>query len=203
MNEMMSQPRARHRPTQQPTGASQQQTGTNLANRGASASLSGTNQEGQPNHSNGKTGKQAAAVARETERQKDRKSHQSQALRSPGTTKLPLAADQGTISLLRTVHTKLRGADHDYQGHRVRAMSHVASAIRSLHPSSALNTNVTAGQGNLPQAQSDEILRNALVHLSTAETSLGTGTNGAAHHRNARTSVAEAIHELHTALEIR
>ncbi len=104
---------------------------------------------------------------------------------------------------MRTVHTKLRGADHDYQGHRVRAMTHVAAAIRHLHPTAALNTNVAAGQGNLPQAQSDQILRDALVHLNTAETSLGSGTNAATHHHSARTSVAEAIHELNTALTIR
>src|SRR5262249_50304043 len=98
---------------------------------------------------------------------------------------------------------KLRGADHDYQGHRVRAMSHVATAIRHLHPSSALNTNVSPGLGNLPQAQSDQILRDALVHLNTAEGSLGAGTAAAAHHQSARSSVSQAIHELNTALQVR
>jgi hypothetical protein len=118
-------------------------------------------------------------------------------------TRLPLAADRGTIGLLRTVHTKLGGADHDYQGHRVKAMGNVAAAIRSLDPASALIANVASGPGNLPQAQSDQILRDALVHLNITETSLGTGTGGTAHHHNARASVAAAIHELHTALDIR
>ena len=106
------------------------------------------------------------------------------------------------IGLLRTVHARLQKADADYDGHRVRAMEHIAAAVHHLGSSSPLGLGAE-GSGNPPQAQSDRILRDAIHTLSTTETSLGTGTNAAAHHHTAHTSVAEAIRELHAALSIR
>jgi hypothetical protein len=115
-----------------------------------------------------------------------------------------LASDQSSISLLRTVHAKLREADHDYQGHRMRAMNHVASALEHLgSPAFHSEFGQNFGLGNLPQSKSDEILRNALVHLKTVENELTRGTNRAEHHGSARAKVAEAIGELHVALNIR
>ena len=115
-----------------------------------------------------------------------------------------LASDQSSISLLRTVHARLREADHDYQGHRMRAMNHVASALEHLgSPAFNAEFGQSFGLGNLPQSKSDEILRNALVHLKTVENELTRGTNHAEHHGSARAKVAEAIGELHIALNIR
>jgi hypothetical protein len=117
--------------------------------------------------------------------------------------KLPLAADQTTIGLLRTAHAKLREADHDYDGHRVRAMEHVSSAIRHLHPALELGSFFAPGLGNLPQGQSDQILRDSLVKLRLAEGSLPAGAGRLAHHNSTRTSVTEAIDELELALRTR
>ena len=111
--------------------------------------------------------------------------------------------DQSMISLLRTTHRRLESADHDYQGHRVKAMNHIASALTDLGSTSVGNSSVSANAGNLPQSRSDEILRDAMFQLRTAETSLGTGTDRGERHHRARSAVAHAVHELVTALEIR
>jgi hypothetical protein len=222
MNEMMGGPRMNRRQARPSAGASpsqaapnrsqpsaggrqsgsnQRQAGAKERHAGANKGQSVTNRE-QPNHLNEKSTKQSRDAAKKEQHHEDRHSQKRDPRKPATATKLPLAADQGTISLLRTVHSKLRGADHDYAGHRVKAMEHVAAAIRHLHPSAALNTSFASGAGNLPQSRSDQILRDALVHLDTTEASLGTGTDPRAHHRSARTSVAAAIRELHTALRI-
>jgi hypothetical protein len=59
------------------------------------------------------------------------------------------------------------------------------------------------GGTNLPQAQSDRMLDDAMFHLRRIDGELGTGATALAHHRHARTSVVEAIHELETARRIR
>jgi hypothetical protein len=117
--------------------------------------------------------------------------------------KRPLGADQSTISLLRTAQMKLSKADHDYAGHRVQAMHHVAHALGQLTGSTAFNEAIGYSAGNLPQAESDRLLREAEGHLNFIERTLSTRTNALEHHHTARTSVAEAIHELRTALAIR
>ncbi|MGO9923204.1 MAG: hypothetical protein ACLQIB_51965 [Isosphaeraceae bacterium] len=114
-------------------------------------------------------------------------------------------ADQATIGLLRTVHSRLHKADADYQGHRVRAMEHIAAALRHLGATSpgAVSLSLAVGAGNLPQRRSDEILREAIHTLSRTELMVGTGAHNAAHHQSARSSVAAAIRELNIALSIR
>lgn len=111
-------------------------------------------------------------------------------------------SDQSTISLLNTAMGKLRSADHDYAGHRVEAMRHVARALEHLTGSYAFNASGVSGAGNLPQTESDRLLREAENHLRTIENTLRTRTNSLEHHHNARASVAEAIRELHIALRI-
>jgi hypothetical protein len=210
LNEMMSSRRApRHNagqghpgPSESQAGTNPQQAGANRAQRGAIKSESAINRR-QSNQEDARRNKQGSAASKHRELGKNLPSQKSRPRKETPNHRLPLAADQPTISLLRTVHMRLSGADHDYQGHRVKALGHVAAAIRHLHPSSSLNTNYAPGLGNLPQARSDEILREAMRQLGNAETSLGTGTESAAHHRGARASVAEAIHELHKALEVR
>ena len=112
-------------------------------------------------------------------------------------------SDQSIISLLRTTHTRLEAADHDYQGHRVKAMNHIASALGDLGSASLGNSSLFANAGNLPQSRSDEILRDAMVQLRAAESSLGAGSERREHHHRARSAVGHAVHELSTAIEIR
>jgi hypothetical protein len=114
----------------------------------------------------------------------------------------PYAMDQGVIGHLRMAHSRLLQADHDYQGHRVRAANHVASALRHLGaPTTGSATNL--GAARMPQAQSDGMLRDALFRLNTAQTQLGTRGYTAAHHGSARSQVTAAIGEINTALNIR
>ena len=98
--------------------------------------------------------------------------------------KLPLATDEGDISLLHTVHLSLGGADHDYQGHRIRAMEHVSAALRHLGAPFDLNTSFGPGAGNRSQAQSDQVLRDAISQLRNVESSLGRATSTDAHHQH-------------------
>jgi hypothetical protein len=57
------------------------------------------------------------------------------------------------LNQLRTAYTTLANANHDYQGHRARAMHYVGSAIHSITPSTLrsnqANLNGNLGQGNL------------------------------------------------------
>jgi hypothetical protein len=116
--------------------------------------------------------------------------------------RLPGTMDQTVISHLRTAHSRLQQADHDYQGHRVRAANHVATALRHLGaPTTGSATN--PGAGRMPQAQSDGLLRDALLRLNTAQTQLATRGTTAAHHGSARSQVTAAIGEINTALNIR
>ena len=120
-----------------------------------------------------------------------------------------LAQDQVKVSLLRNVHSKLQQADHDYDGNRVRAMESVSQAIHHLGATGPLGFGGgsslagISGAGNLPQGQSDGILRDAIHNLRNVEGQLGTSGGGATHHAEARASVARAIHHLEVALRVR
>jgi hypothetical protein len=107
-----------------------------------------------------------------------------------------------SISLLRTVHLKLQTADHDYDGHRVRAMHHIGSALDHLGSSSPPTSGTSQTSGSLAQAQSDAILQDALSKLQIVHSQLS--TNGAIHqHAGAEGAVSSAMRELHIALNIR
>ena len=94
-------------------------------------------------------------------------------------------SDQSVISLLRTTHSRLNEADHDYDGHRVRSMEHIAGALRDLGSSTPVGSVSLSSAGNLSQSRSDEILRTALFQLKNTETSLGTGTDRSERHHRA------------------
>ncbi len=98
-------------------------------------------------------------------------------------------------SHLKNVHATLHKADSDYDGHRVKAMHQVTVAIGQLGGSTVLTTGYEYGGGNLPQAESDRLIDEAMFHLRRVEGSLGTGANLREHHGHARTSVAEALRE--------
>jgi hypothetical protein len=114
------------------------------------------------------------------------------------------APDTTLVGLLKTADGKLQAADHDYAGHRVKAMEHIHAAVALLGSSLGIAMGgFGSGSGNLPQQRSDEMLREALHHLNMVEGSLASGANRVARHHRARASVAEAIREVRTALEVR
>ena len=79
-------------------------------------------------------------------------------------------------------------------------MDHIAGALRDLGSSAPPGSLSLVSAGAMPQSQSDQVLRNAVVPLRLAETSLSGNTER--HHR-ARIAVSQAIRELETALRIR
>jgi hypothetical protein len=218
LNEMMGPRRGGRSHVQGQTAAGQNQSGGNprsqsgnsVQAKAAHTGSLGSNPQ-QANPSSGTKSKHDAAAAKEAHREKERAKEKLNESKVATANRSTRSADNGTISLLRTEHARLHRADADYQGHRVRAMNHIESAIRHLGSTSGLNMGLGGGYnagtglggGNLPQAESDQIVRDAIFHLSQTQASLGTGTNAAAHHRNAHTSVMEAIHELQVALKIR
>jgi hypothetical protein len=159
---------------------------------------------------NGKKPKQDAAHSkskepRHEEERAKRKLHETKLITANRPTR---AADNLAIGHLKNVHSKLRGADADYDGHRVRAMNHIETAIHHMGSASGNSMGlgdgfIGKGGGHLPQAESDRILREAIFQLRQTQSTLGTGTNAAAHHRSAHTSINEAIQQLEVALKIR
>jgi membrane protein involved in colicin uptake len=113
--------------------------------------------------------------------------------------RLPLASDQGAISTLRTVHAKLREADHDYGGNRANAMHSVTSAIHDLGSTDRLG-NMIDGTGRKPLEHSNALLRESLMKLRNVESHLSS-TSAPAHHTQARHAVAQAIHHVESALQ--
>lgn len=140
---------------------------------------------------------------------KERHNHHDSAVRqtparaATGPNKTPTATDKMAIGLLRTVYSRLEKADADYRGHRLRAMEHISAAVRHLGAVSPGVPGLTISAANLPQAQSDRVLHDAIHTLSRTELMLDTSAQAPARHHGARLSVAEAIRQLHTALEIR
>jgi hypothetical protein len=120
------------------------------------------------------------------------------------------------IAALRSAMSLLAQADHDYQGHRARALGHVGTAVRHLEPAAVRrnqpnpamafqNAGNGAGAGKknaMPQATSDAHLRNAMQQLNAVHTQL-TNFGSTPNHARARGSVQNAIQELNIALNIR
>ena len=197
------------------TNSNKTKTGGTANSKSAQSNPANEGQTGSPgtrshrnNRTNGEKSKHIADKSNEEQREKERekaKSHEPRALAAHRATR---GADNLAAGHLKTAHARLRGADADYRGHRVKAMNHIESAIHHLGSTSGLNAglgmgNIGVGGGNLSQAESDQILHDAINRLNQAQGSLGTGTAAAAHHRNAHTSITEAIQELQIALKIR
>ena len=160
----------------------------------------------QPNQSSVKKGKHDAAAPREAHREKELLKERMRDTKAATANRSSHAADNLAIGHLKTVHAKLRTADADDDGHRVRAMNHIETAIQHMGSTSGLNMGLGGGfggGGRMPQAESDRILHDAIFQLRQTQSSLRTGQNTAAHHRNAHASVNEAIHQLEVALKIR
>jgi hypothetical protein len=98
-------------------------------------------------------------------------------------------ASAGAVGLLDEAYGALRIADHDYKGHRARAMHQIEDAAREL--GSKLSGG---GRGDEKQVKSDSQLHSAQSLLQQA---VG-GVTGKAHHH-----VEEALKQLSIALSIK
>ncbi len=78
-------------------------------------------------------------------------------------TNLSPAANSAAANLLSQAYAALSVADHDYQGHRVKAMKHIEVAAKVLGVTLAGN-----GTGHEPQATSDQQLHTAQSLLQQA-----------------------------------
>ncbi len=201
LNEMYSMPRPRRGHSQQHSGAGQSHSDTHQAGpergQGSMARQPGAKPQGrahndgsgqrQANPTSGKKADQAEGTSAKPRDHQDRSVGKIHRREATPANKNPLAGDQISIGLLRTVHSRLQNADADYQGHRVRAMEHIATALRHLGATSPVFASLTlaTGVGNLPQWRSDEILREAIHTLSRTELMMGTGAHAAAHHQSA------------------
>jgi hypothetical protein len=103
---------------------------------------------------------------------------------------------QTLVLQLNNAYSTLANADHDYQGHRVRAMNHIHGALRNLGMSATTLNEMGIGQnagvglagaasnaggaGRLPQAQSDSALRQAIGYLRNAQMHVNNGGLGGA-----------------------
>lgn len=95
----------------------------------------------------------------------------------------------GPVALLEDAYATLAHANHDYKGHRVRAMEQIRLAAKELG-----GTISGKGKGHEPQATSDAQLKAAIGLLQQA----GTGLAGAP-----LKHINNAIAQLNTALSIR
>jgi hypothetical protein len=175
--------------------------------RTAQTGSPGTNTQ-QSGQASGKKSRQEAAQtkAKEARREKELAKERLHERRATNANRSSRVADNQAIGHLKSIHAKLRSADADYEGHRVRAMSHIETAIHDMGSASGLNMGLGGGfggGGHMPQAESDRILHDAIFQLRQTQSSLGTGTNAAAHHRNSHASINETIHQLEVALKIR
>jgi hypothetical protein len=94
-----------------------------------------------------------------------------------------------SITLLNDAYATLAQANHDYQGHRVRAMKQIEAALN------VLGEKISGqGKGHEPQGTSDAQLRAAQALLQQA----GAGLTG-----KALKHVNEAASQISTALSIR
>jgi hypothetical protein len=113
------------------------------------------------------------------------------------------------VAQLRATRALLHQADHDYKGHRVKAMHEITEAIHALHPPSAKHKKTqpqvavkkSGPGGNEPQAVSDAQLRQAITQLQGVQGQLGSATTGNV--AAASAAVTRAIQELKIALSIK
>jgi hypothetical protein len=110
--------------------------------------------------------------------------------------------DRVKVLLLRTVYSKLLEADHEYGGHRAKAMESVDQALRHLGSAAPKGPGGGPGSGMMARVRSDEIVRDALFKLRNLEGQLGK-SGGAPQYVKTRASVAEAIRHLEVGLGTR
>jgi hypothetical protein len=106
------------------------------------------------------------------------------------------------IAQLRSTIGVLKQADHDYQGHRVKAIQQIHLALKALAPGKHAHAKLPSGNGKLPQDVSDGLLKKAIQQLNTVQAALANST-GPGNRPAAVTAIQNAITELQTALKIR
>jgi hypothetical protein len=199
----------------QPTGNNQPQPNSNRPKNAPNSAKPGVKPQSEKKaESPGNVGKQTkqerekeAREKKEADAGKKRKEEENSIRRNEVrkgvvTNRNLQGSNQVEINHLKNAYSKMSRADHDYGGHRIRSMEHVAGALEHLGAISPMSGVALASQGNLPQAQSDQLLREAEFHLKNVLNTIGTGKNTFSHHHNARASVEAAIRELHVALRI-
>jgi hypothetical protein len=99
------------------------------------------------------------------------------------------AQSNSSVALLEQAYSNLAKADHDYKGHRVKAMKHIEKAVAEL--GGKINGD---GKGREPQGASDAQLRTAKELLQKAVPNLS---------GKALRQVNEAIKEIDEALAVK
>lgn len=103
------------------------------------------------------------------------------------------------VAQLHATAHLLNQADHDYQGHRAKAVHEIHQAIHALHPGPhKRHPHAPKKTGNNePQSVSDAQLNQAIAQLKTVQGQL----SGAPPH--ALTAIQSSIQQLETALKIK
>lgn len=99
------------------------------------------------------------------------------------------AQQNSAVALLQQAYSNLAQADHDYKGHRVKAMKHIEKAAAELGGKISGD-----GKGHEPQGTSDAQLRTAKSLLEKAVPNLS---------GKALRQVNEAIKEIDEALAVK
>jgi len=151
----------------------------------------------------------------------------AQAQKAVATSTTPTTTASGAIGQLRSIRTILEHADHDYQGHRAKAVHEITHAIHGLEGSTAgarhaalspqqkaafiaarqakaanaattpSGTTTTQKRLSEPQATSDQQLNTALTMLTQVSSQIGNAKPGVEQH------LQSAVQELKTALAIK
>jgi hypothetical protein len=113
--------------------------------------------------------------------------------------------DASLAQEIQQVRALLAQANHDYEGHRVKAMEHLHKSIHHLHKdtnSKFKSGKVTEGVGGENQAVSDAQLKKAVNTLKVIQGQLNSLPT-TPHRTSANEHLTEAISHLNTALTIR
>jgi hypothetical protein len=103
------------------------------------------------------------------------------------------------IQELKAARALLHRANHDYDGHRAKAIHHVTHAIHALEGTPVPKHHAAKAKGpavHEPQSVSDAQLQQALQQIKMVQTQLAGGTTASTH-------LADAVVQLETALKIR
>ena len=118
--------------------------------------------------------------------------------------KKPPSLFAAQITALEAANALLGKADHDYKGHRVKAMKQVHAAVHALKVGAKAPKNPfkgPKGNGGLPQDQSDALLKQAMEQITAVQTQLANVQDPRA--TAASADLATAVTELQTALKIK
>jgi hypothetical protein len=112
------------------------------------------------------------------------------------------------IMQLKTFRTALQNANHDYEGHRAKAVHEITKAIHALEGTAVPKAKKNAGTkgaankgNNEPQSVSDAQLQQVLKGLQTMQSQIGSNPTGTVAEVN--TLISVAITELETALKVK